>query len=251
MSKPQKRGKTFFLVLAIICAVMVVVLSAVLIWYISDPTVKTEEFASKIHVPEHISPNETYVCPVDFKALKKQNPDIYAWIYIPGTNVSFPVVNRKGNDDFYLDHNSDGKRARKGAIFSEHYNSTDLSDPVTVFYGHKMKNGDMFGNLQKYYSDHEFFDANREIYVFTPDSLKKYRIFAALPYTNAHLLYYYDFSDPFVFDSVFTDILSVKKINAIIDKNTTFTSDDRIIILSTCLSGNNKNRYLVLAVEEY
>ena len=34
---------------------------------------------------------------VDFKALKKMNPDIVAWIRIQDTSIDYPVV--KGNDD--------------------------------------------------------------------------------------------------------------------------------------------------------
>lgn len=29
--------------------------------------------------------------PIDFKSLQQQNSDIYSWIYIPNTNVNYPV----------------------------------------------------------------------------------------------------------------------------------------------------------------
>lgn len=30
--------------------------------------------------------------PIDFKSLQQQNSDIYSWIYIPNTNVNYPVL---------------------------------------------------------------------------------------------------------------------------------------------------------------
>ena len=33
--------------------------------------------------------------PVDFESLQEYNPDIYAWITIPGTEVDYPIVQRR------------------------------------------------------------------------------------------------------------------------------------------------------------
>lgn len=48
--------------------------------------------------------------PVDFDALKKQNPDIYAWIHIDDTKIDYPIVQSQGEDDYYLDHTIEGKK---------------------------------------------------------------------------------------------------------------------------------------------
>ena len=38
-------------------------------------------------------PAETTVeIPIDFTALKEQNPDVYAWIQVPGTAVDYPIL---------------------------------------------------------------------------------------------------------------------------------------------------------------
>ena len=53
---------------------------------------------------------------VDFKALKKINPDIIAWIRIPDTSIDYPVV--QGNDDsYYLTHTFKKTEHVAGAIF--------------------------------------------------------------------------------------------------------------------------------------
>ena len=33
--------------------------------------------------------------PVDFDSLHEVNPEIYAWIYIPGTDISYPVLQHR------------------------------------------------------------------------------------------------------------------------------------------------------------
>ena len=44
---------------------------------------------------------EPYVSPIDFVSLQAQNPDIYGWLEIPGTEFDFPLVQRQGDDSFY------------------------------------------------------------------------------------------------------------------------------------------------------
>ncbi len=62
---------------------------------------------------------------INWTKLKEDNRDIYSWIYIPNTNVDYPVVqsSKKEPDDFYLNHNIHKKYEFAGAIYSEKHNS--------------------------------------------------------------------------------------------------------------------------------
>ena len=101
--------------------------------------------------PEATEP--PYESPVDFPSLWEMNSEIYAWLYIPGTEVNYPILQREGNDKFYLNHNSQGRYSDGGAVFTESaYNSKDFTDPVTLVYGHYMRSGTMFGSLQATYT---------------------------------------------------------------------------------------------------
>ena len=189
-----------------------------------------------------------YISPVDFEALRSVNPDIYGWLEIENTNISYPIVQSPTDDTYYLDHNSDRKYSAGGAIFSEsQYNSGDFADPVTILYGHHMQSGAMFGRLQQYYSDASFFADNQFITVYTPEAEMKYGVFAALPYSNDHILYYNDFTDSKVFDSFFDTLFNARDLSAHFNRDYAPEAGDRVLILSTCLAGNNTRRFLVMA----
>ena len=82
--------------------------------------------------------------PIDFASLKETNPDIYAWIEIPDTNVNYPIVQSADDDSYYLNHTIDGQEGYPGSIYTEKVNAKDFSDFNTVIYGHDMKDGSMF-----------------------------------------------------------------------------------------------------------
>ena len=103
--------------------------------------------------------------PIDFAALKEKNPDVYAWISIPGTAIDYPVLQRENDNTYYLDHTIDHEEKTEGAIFTENYNNTDFEDPNTVIYGHDMRNGSMFKGLLDY-RDKTFFDQNKEVLIY-------------------------------------------------------------------------------------
>ena len=60
---------------------------------------KTEEPETVEADPEE--EKEPLDIPVDFEALQAENPDIYAWITIPGTNVDYPILQREGDNGYY------------------------------------------------------------------------------------------------------------------------------------------------------
>ncbi len=53
---------------------------------------------------------------IDFDALAQTNPEIVGWIYAPGTNINYPVV-QTNNNSKYLNTLFDGTANASGAIF--------------------------------------------------------------------------------------------------------------------------------------
>lgn len=193
---------------------------------------------------------EPYVSPIDFAALRAVNPDIYAWLEIPGTEISYPLLQHPEDDAFYLDHDSDGNYSAGGALFTERaYNGRELEDPVTVIYGHHMRSGAMFGNLERFYTDDAFMAEHGEVVLYTPEAERRYAVFAAVPFTGAHLLYYHDFEDPEVFAEFFASVFRVRDLRAHFMEENAPEAGDRVVILSTCLAADNTQRFLLMAAE--
>lgn len=186
--------------------------------------------------------------PKNFAELQKKSPDIYAWIEIPGTRVDYPVLQSGDNhpENFYLNHDVNGKYLFAGSIYSQRYNSTDFSDPNTVLYGHNMKNGSMFATLHKF-RDKKFFDENKDIYIYTPGHILTYKIYAAYRYDNRHLLMSFDLNDPIIFEEYLKITQNPNSLIMNIDKSVELTTDDKILTLSTCITNDNY-RYLVQGV---
>lgn len=196
--------------------------------------------------PERQEEKEPLDIPVDFEKLKEKCSDIYAWIQIPGTDIDYPIVQREGDNAYYLNHTIEGKEKIEGAIFTEDYNKRDFTDPHTVIYGHNMKNGSMFRQLHNY-EDKKFLQENQEILIYQPDQILHYQIFAAYVYDNRHLMLSFDWNNPDIYAAYLDSILEQKNMNATIDHSVSVTEQDKIVTLSTC-NGNDDERYLVQAV---
>lgn len=204
---------------------------------------KTEEAAEPVEEMEKV---ETVVVPIDFEQVQAECPDCYAWIRIPDTNIDYPIMQSATDNAFYLDHNGYGEYEYAGSIFTEDFNKKDFSDPNTVIYGHNMKNGSMFQNLHLF-EDRSFMDEHSEFYIYTPEKVLTYKVFASYNYDDRHLLKAFDFTDKDVFRIYLQEIRNQRSMSANIDLNVEVTKDDRIVTLSTC-NGIDNQRYLVQGV---
>ena len=195
---------------------------------------------------EQVPSGEPVENPIDFAALKQQNPDVCGWITVEGTNINYPVL-RSGpdkEDDFYLDHDLTANKKTAGSIYIQRLNSSDFSDSNTVVYGHNMLNGSMFASLKKF-RDKGFFDKNSVIYVYTPEKILKYNIVSAFLYDDRHIINSFNFyiaqGMQAYIDTVMNPPTEVKNIR----EGAEVTLEDTLITLSTCTS-KKKERFLVV-----
>lgn len=185
---------------------------------------------------------------LDFADLQENtNEDIYAWIYIPNTQIDYPVLQHPTDNYYYLNYNLDGSKGYPGCIYTEDYNAKDFSDPLTVMYGHNMKNGSMFAGLHKF-EDAEFFEENPYVYIYTEKDVLVYEIFAAYQYSDAHLLYEKDYTSEIVFESYLEEVLGQRSMTSNIREDVSVNGTDKVLTLSTCIANKPDNRYLVQGV---
>lgn len=195
--------------------------------------------------------------PINFEELQAINTDAYAWIMIPmgkeEWDIDLPILHPHGSDDdnFYLHHNLQRKYEYTGCLYTQRWNSIDFQDPVTVIYGHNMYDDstEMFSKLvcfqdERFFEEHEFF------YIYTPGHKLTYRIASAIQFDNRHILNSFDFSDETVFENWIQNYIRYPKtMIRQVREDMTVTTDDKLVILSTCLGRNmSAYRYLVQGV---
>lgn len=184
---------------------------------------------------------------LDWEYLWEQNPDIYAWIYIPNTKIDYPVLQHETDDTYYLLHNLDGSQGRPGCIYTERLNQKDFSDYNTVLYGHNMRVGTMFADLHKF-EEQSFFEEEKYFFIYTPDGVNVYEIFAAYEFSNLHILYNFDCTTSTGFESYMNMVFENYTDAGYFREGIEITAEDKIVTLSTCVRGNDNLRYLVQGV---
>lgn len=166
--------------------------------------------------------------------------DIVGWIKSEGTIIDYPVMQGKDND-YYLNHLYNGKYSKVGSIFMDFRNDPGLSDKNTLLYGHHMKSGKMFAELEKY-KKQEYFDEHQVVYYFDADS-NPYRIevFAAVVVSGMDGI-----PVGFANDGEYMDYVAGLRERSAINSNVEVNENDRIISMIACTYDFANARIMVI-----
>ncbi len=137
------------------------------------------------------------------------NDDVVGWIQIDNTRIDYPVLKTTDNE-FYIDHDIEKKDSKSGAIFMDLRNVDPTQQRHIILYGHNMKNGTMFHDLNSF-KNKDFFENNKRITVWLFGEEREYEVIGEY-------------------------VLSVE-INFI---RTDFPTDDEFVTFMTELQKNNK-----------
>lgn len=124
---------------------------------------------------------------VDWDRMKEEYPAICAWLIVPGTGISTPVVQGEDNS-FYLTHTAAGADNYLGAIFLDYENSPEFTDFNSIIYGHSTDDGTMFTPLDKF-KDESFFNEHDTIWLLTPEHDYRCDVLAFSEVTSASDVY--------------------------------------------------------------
>ncbi|MGL5314289.1 MAG: class B sortase, partial [Peptostreptococcaceae bacterium] len=166
------------------------------------------------------------------KSLQEKNSDIIGWIYIYGTKIDYPILQSKDNS-YYLYRNVEKESSKYGSIFMDYRNTIDElevdNNSNIVLYGHKMKNKQMFGTLDKF-SDKEYFNSRPTIAIILNDKEYYFEAFSSYVTSKDDNYIETSFNSEEEFHT-FVDKLSSKS-HTKTDVNT--SSLNKILTLSTC-----------------
>lgn len=179
----------------------------------------------------------------DIEALRQVNSEVLAWIAIPDSELSYPLMAHTDNS-FYLNHTWLGVSNAAGAIFLDGRCSPDFTDFNTIVYGHRMHNNMMFGTL-RFYDSLEYWESHPAVYIFDPDGVRRYNIFAAYETGVESPTYTFNLTEEADKQAVIDHALK----SSVLDTGIVPTTEDHILTLSTCTrEGGPKTRWVVQAV---
>ena len=157
--------------------ILVFVISAIILfkWFVetSNSEKQYQQLSNDVNIENDGQEKDSSI---DFGKLKEINSDVVGWIKINETNIDYPIV-QKNDNDYYLNKNFYNKNDRTGAIFLDYKNKSDFTDVNTVIYGHNIKRGTMFADLEDIYNGN--LGKNVEINVHTPSQHLKYIVFSS------------------------------------------------------------------------
>ena len=172
---------------------------------------------------------------VNFDNLKKINSDVVGWIKVNGTNINYPFVQSKDNK-YYLTHSFSKSYNNAGWVFLD-YRNNNINNRNTIIYAHGRTDKTMFGTLRKVLNNGWINNTNNYVIkISTEKENSLWQIFSIyhIPTTNDYLQT--EFKD----EREYQRFLNILKNRSNHNFNTSITSNNTILTLSTCYNDSEK-----------
>ena len=170
------------------------------------------------------------------------NHDLIGWITYPSEStywygIDYAVVQRPGDNDYYLKRDFDRNENKNGSIFMDYrcdYATRDSRCRVTFIYGHNMRDGQMFASLNQLLD----LSMARCSPTFTFSSLfeeNQYKVFAVFNVDTTEAGAYAFLNQSVATDDDFVRYIAEMRVRSWFDYNSVDVSvSDEIVLLYTC-----------------
>ncbi len=221
---------------------------------VTEPTEETVDPAEEAYEYYNYLPNVENLLAV--------NPDVTGWISIPGTEIYYPVLQRKNQEDgndYYLKRNIRLEEAHAGSIFMDYRNNFDYvidgkkqaeNSGNLIIYGHNMHDYSMFGSLKHYINNADYYSEHPIVELNSNYRKYQYKIFGFIVVdiddeTETRFDYWnvLDFAD----ETAFYDYVNEVKRRTVRLTDVDVKYGDEILTLSTCNSTFSNGRLVLFA----
>ena len=186
-----------------------------------------------------------------YKELYSQNSDFIGWLRVYDMRIDYPVMQTPEEQDYYLHRGFDKKYSSFGCVFASAQCDVDKPSDVITLYGHKMKNGSMFGTLSDL-EKKDFYDKHKYIQFDTLKERSSYLIVcvfkSAVDTGGPNEFKYYNYID-FANQAAFDDFMSQAKERQVFETGEKVQFGDKLIMLSTCEYSTRNGRLIVIGKE--
>lgn len=177
-----------------------------------------------------------------FEELQKINPEVFGWLTIIGTEVDYPICQGEDNEK-YVNTNAEGEYSMVGSLFLDYHNKTDFSDFNNIIFGHHMEQHKFFGCFDEY-KDQEFFEEHPHANIYFGGKKHGVELFAFIladAYDSKLYTIYGKTSEEgkaFYLDYIKQQAFRTLPVDV--------TTDDTLIVLSTCTEDITNGRFLLV-----
>ena len=184
----------------------------------------------------------------EYKTLYSKNKRLIGWLKIDDTNIDYPVMQTE-NNEYYLDHNFNQEYDKNGSLFLDCDCNVYPRSTNMIIYGHNMKSGSMFGNLQQYAKEsygkkHSVIEFDT---IYEKATYQVMYVFRSQVYNEDDVVFkYYQFIEANS-EEEFNFYMKEMASMSLYDTGVTANFGDSLLTLSTCDSSQTDGRFVVVA----
>lgn len=231
-----KRRSRVLLAIEIVCLVVMAICAVVLVREVGSYVADDNDFKAV-----------TQSTGRDISALKAQNADCIGWISVADTRIDYPVMYTPQDPEYYLHRNFEKKDSRAGTPFlGAGSNPDDQRTNSQIVYAHHMRDGSMFGELEKF-NDSKFLNEHSIEYTTLAGTASYQPIAAFYVDLSGGNVWEYWNSVGALDERGFDTLVSTAKQRSVADASASASYGDKLLMLSTCSYGTSEQRFVVLA----